>query len=226
MLNRFKAIYRIVILSLGLVFLLGITPTWAAQPLPEPNAQGNYVSLSSHLYWQVVDSDPNGLNCRMGNSSIEEIWNPDNPGFPSISNWPVVATFKPDEIFRAQVSYSGFVFTRDAQFLPWIFVKKKLDGTPANCFIRANSALIKPVEQPTNNISTPPVEQPKDNNVSTPTVENPKDNNISTPTVENPTDNNVSTPTVEQPTDNNISTPTVETLPDTSIDNTEPFVDL
>ncbi|WP_254032359.1 hypothetical protein [Planktothrix agardhii] len=240
MLNRFKAIYRIVILSLGLVFLLGITPTWAAQPLPEPNAQGNYVSLSSHLYWQVVDSDPNGLNCRMGNSSIEEIWNPDNPGFPSISNWPVVATFKPDEIFRAQVSYSGFVFTRDDQFLPWIFVKKKLDGTPANCFIRANSALIKPVEQPKdNNISTAPVEQPKDNNVSTPTVEQPKDNNVSTPTVEQPKDNNVSTPTVEQPkdnnistapveqpTDNNISTPTVETLPDTSSDNTEPFIDL
>ncbi len=242
MLNRFKAIYRIVILSLGLVFLLGITPTWAAQPLPEPNAQGNYVSLSSHLYWQVVDSDPNGLNCRMGNSSIEEIWNPDNPGFPSISNWPVVATFKPDEIFRAQVSYSGFVFTRDAQFLPWIFVKKKLDGTPANCFIRANSALIKPVEQPKdNNVSTPTVEQPKDNNVSTPTVEQPKDNNVSTPTVEQPKDNNIistppveqptdnniiSTPTVENPTDNNISTPTVETLPDTSIDNTEPFIDL
>ncbi|MCB8785947.1 hypothetical protein [Planktothrix agardhii] len=227
MLNRFKAIYRIVILSLGLVFLLGITPTWAAQPLPEPNAQGNYVSLSSHLYWQVVDSDPNGLNCRMGNSSIEEIWNPDNPGFPSISNWPVVATFKPDEIFRAQVSYSGFVFTRDAQFLPWIFVKKKLDGTPTNCFIRANSALIKPVEEPmNNNISTPPVEQPKDN-ISTPPVEQPKDN-ISTPPVEQPTDNNIiSTPTVENPTDNNIiSTPTVETLPDTSSDNTEPFIDL
>jgi hypothetical protein len=236
MLNRFKAIYRIVILSLGLVFLLGITPVWAAQSLPEPNPQGNYVSISSHLYWQVVDSDPNGLNCRMGNASIEEIWNPDNPGFPNISNWPAVTTFKPDEIFRAQLSYSGFVVTRDNQFLPWIFVKQKIDGTPANCFVRANSALIKPVEEPTNNnISTPPVEQPKDNNVSTPTVENPKDN-ISTPTVENPKDNistptveqpkdNISTPTVEQPKDN-ISTPTVETLPDTSVDNTEPFVDL
>jgi hypothetical protein len=125
------------------------------------------------------------------------------------------------------VSYSGFVFTRDAQFLPWIFVKKKLDGTPANCFIRANSALIKPVEQPKdNNVSTPTVEQPTDNNIiSTPTVEQPKDN-ISTPPVEQPKDNNISTPTVEQPTDNNISTPTVETLPDTSSDNTEPFIDL
>jgi hypothetical protein len=217
MLNRFKAIYRIMILSLGLVFLLGITPVWAAQSLPEPNPQGNYVSISSHLYWQVVDSDPNGLNCRMGNASIEEIWNPDNPGFPNISNWPAVTTFKPDEIFRAQLSYSGFVVTRDNQFLPWIFVKQKIDGTPANCFVRANSALIKPVEEPTNN------------NISTPTVEQPTDNNIiSTPTVEQPTDNNIiSTPPVEQPTDNNIiSTPTVETLPDTSVDNTEPFIDL
>jgi hypothetical protein len=220
MLNRFKAIYRIVILSLGLVFLLGITPTWAAQSLPEPNAQGNYVSLSSHLYWQVVDADPNGLNCRMGNSSIEEIWNPDNPGFPSISNWPVAVTFKPDEIFRAQVSYSGFVFTRDDQFLPWIFVKKKLDGTPANCFVRANSALIKPVEEPTNNnISIPPVEEPKDN-VSTPTVEEPKDNNISIQPVE--------TPAVETPPDTNVvETSPVETPPDTSIiDEPEPFIDL
>ncbi|WP_144017676.1 hypothetical protein [Planktothrix sp. PCC 11201] len=208
MLNRFKAIYRIVILSLGLVFLLGITPTWAAQSLPEPNAQGNYVSLSSHLYWQVVDADPNGLNCRMGNSSIEEIWNPDNPGFPSISNWPVVATFKPDEIFRAQVSYSGFVFTRDDQFLPWIFVKKKLDGTPANCFVRANSALIKPVEEPkNNNISTSPVETPKENNISIQPVE--------TPPVEIPPDTNVvETPPVETPPDNNV------------VDNTEPLIDL
>jgi hypothetical protein len=208
MLNRFKAIYRIVIFSLGLVFLLGITPTWAAQSLPEANAQGNYVSLSSHLYWQVVDPDPKGLNCRMGNASIEEIWNPDNPGFPTISSWPVAATFKPEEIFRAQVSYSGFVFTRDEQFLPWIFVKKKLDGTPANCFVRANSSLIKPVEEP------------KNNNISTPTVEAPKDNNISTETVE--------TPPVETPPDTKVvETSPVETPPDTSIiDEPEPFIDL
>lgn len=222
MLNRFKAIYRIVILSLGLVFLLGITPTWAAQSLPEPNAQGNYVSLSSHLYWQVVDADPKGLNCRMGNASIEEIWNPDNPGFPTIGNWPVATTLKPEEIFRAQVSYSGFVFTRDEQFLPWIFVKKKLDGTPANCFVRANSALIKPVEEPkNNNISTPPVEAPKDNNISTETVE--------TPPVETPPDTNVvEIPPVEIPPDTKVvETSPVETPPDTSIiDEPEPFIDL
>ncbi len=216
MLNRFKAIYRIMIFSLGLVFLLGITPTWAAQSLPEANAQGNYVSLSSHLYWQVVDPDPKGLNCRMGNASIEEIWNPDNPGFPSISNWPVATTLKPEEIFRAQVSYSGFVFTRDDQFLPWIFVKKKLDGTPANCFVRPNSALIKPVEEPTNNnISIPPIEAPKDNNISSETVETPKDNTISTETVETPPDNSVTTSPVETPAD-----PTIIK------DDTEPFIDL
>lgn len=217
MLNRFKAIYRIVILSLGLVFLLGITPVWAAQSFPEPNAQGNYVSLSSHVYWQVVDPDPNGLNCRMGNASIEEIWNPDNPGFPTISNWPVVATFKPNEIFRAQLSYSGFVVTRDSQFLPWIFVKKKLDGTPANCFVRANSALIKPVEEPKNNtISAPPVETPKENNISIQPVETPPDTKV------------VETPAVETPPDTKVvETPAVETPPDPStIDEPEPLIDL
>ncbi|VXD23297.1 conserved exported hypothetical protein [Planktothrix serta PCC 8927] len=201
MLNRFKAIYRIVILGLGLVFLLGITPVWAAKSLPEPDTQGNYISKSDHLYWQVVDSDPNGLNCRMGNASIEEIWNPDNPGFPAISSWPAVTTLKPDEVFRAQASYGGFVITFDDQFLPWIFVKKKPDGTPANCFVRANIALIKPVEEPI-------------------------DNNVSTQPVEEPTDNNISTQPVENPTDNNVSTPSVETPPEPSFDDTEPFIDL
>lgn len=201
MLNRFKAIYRIVILGLGLVFLLGITPVWAAKSLPEPNDRGNYMTKSDHLYWQVVDPDPNGLNCRMGNARIEEIWNPDHLGFPAISSWPAVTALKPDEVFRAQPSYGGFVITFDDQFLPWIFIKKKPDGTPANCFVRANSALIKPVEKPT-------------------------DNNISTPPIEEPIDNNISTKPVENPTDNNVSTPAVETPPEPIIDDTEPFIDL
>ncbi|WRH67706.1 MAG: hypothetical protein RSE13_04975 [Planktothrix sp. GU0601_MAG3] len=194
------------------------------------------MSLSSHLYWQVIDPDPNGLNCRMGNASIEEIWNPDNPGFPTISNWPVVATFKPNEIFRAQLSYSGFVVTRDNQFLPWIFVKKKLDGTPANCFVRASSALIKPVEEPKDNsISTAPVESPKENNipiqpVETPPVETLPDTKVvETPPVETPPDTKVvETPPVETPPDTKVvETPPVETPPDTNvIDDTEPLIDL
>ncbi|MFM6188654.1 MAG: hypothetical protein ACKPFB_00685, partial [Planktothrix sp.] len=115
--------------------------------------------------------------------------------------WPAVTALKPDEVFRAQPSYGGFVITFDDQFLPWIFIKKKPDGTPANCFVRANSALIKPVEKPT-------------------------DNNISTPPIEEPIDNNISTKPVENPTDNNVSTPAVETPPEPIIDDTEPFIDL
>lgn len=162
MITRFQTIRKLLILVLGLVFLLGTTSVWAANSLPEPNEKGDFVSKSDHLYWQVIDPDPNGLNCRMGEEPIEAIWSPDNPGFPAISTWPAVTTFKPDEIFKAQLSYSGFVATFDDQLQPWIFIKKKEDGTPANCFVRASRNLIKPIEEPVQNAEQPSetVEQP------------------------------------------------------------------
>ena len=169
--KQFKTLRQLLILVLGLVFLFGTTSVWAANSLPQPNEKGDYVSKSDHLYWQVVDPDPNGLNCRMGEAPIEAIWSPDNPGFPAIGSWPAVTTLKPDEVFKAQLSYSGFVATFDQELQPWIFIKKKQDGTPANCFVRANQTLIKPIEELAQNVVEKPtetVEQPPETVESVP----------------------------------------------------------
>ncbi|MGC9525444.1 MAG: hypothetical protein ACP5D7_07885 [Limnospira sp.] len=147
MLKKLRVVGLILILVVGSLFA-GITAPVAADSLPKPNDKGDYIGNSSHAYWQVVDPDPQGLNCRMGEQSIKEIWSPDNPGFPPIGSWPVVSTLSENEVFEGQLSYGGFVFTFDQNRDPWIFIKNKSDGTPANCFVRANNLFVQPVEEP------------------------------------------------------------------------------
>jgi hypothetical protein len=147
MFKKLRVIGLILMLIVGWV-LTGLTaPVWA-DSLPKPDEMGDYVGNSKHVYWKVVDSDPQGLNCRMGEQAIERIWSPDNPGFPPIGSWPAVITLRENEVFEGQLSYGGFIFTFDDNRDPWIFIKNKSDGTPANCFVRANNLFVRPVEKP------------------------------------------------------------------------------
>jgi hypothetical protein len=147
MLKKLRVFGLIFILVVGLV-LTGLTAPVFAASLPQPDEVGDYIGNSNHVYWQVVDPDPQGLNCRMGEQSIEEIWNPDNPGFPPIGSWPAVTTLQENEVFEGKLSYGGFIFTFADNRDPWIFIKNKSDGTPANCFVRANHLFVQPVEEP------------------------------------------------------------------------------
>jgi hypothetical protein len=113
--------------------------------LPQPNEQGDY-QRTSHRYWEVVDSDPNGLNCRMGKYSIEEIQNPGSKVELDIDNWPVVGSLKQGQNFEIYLGPSGLGVLYDKQHQPWFFVEKSdAPGTPSNCFVRAHSSFVKPV---------------------------------------------------------------------------------
>ena len=114
--------------------------------LPQPNERGEY-QRTSHRYWQVVDSDPNGLNCRMGTHSIQEIEDPGSKVDLNIGSWPVVGTLKQGEEFEIYLGPSGLGVLYDKQHQPWFFVEKSqgIDG-PANCFVRAHSSFVQPVQ--------------------------------------------------------------------------------
>lgn len=148
MLKQLKQFFS---LTFAILMLLafGFTPSaFATSKLPQPNQNGDYIEQTSHVDWTVVDSDSDGLNCRMGTEPIEEIWSPNYPGFPTIGDWPVVTTLQPEEVFKAEISYAGFATTLDQQFKPWIFIKNRQDGTKAKCFVRANQDFVQPVAEP------------------------------------------------------------------------------
>ncbi|MEG4285264.1 hypothetical protein QUB68_19225 [Microcoleus sp. A006_D1] len=114
--------------------------------LPQPNQRGEY-SRTSHRYWEVVDSDPNGLNCRMGPHSIEEIEDPGSKVHLNIGSWPVVGTLKGGQNFEIYLGPSGLGVLYDVQHKPWFFVEKSQGtGGPSNCFVRARSSLVKPIQ--------------------------------------------------------------------------------
>ncbi|BAI91037.1 hypothetical protein [Arthrospira platensis] len=148
MLKKLPVLGLIIVLIAGLVFGVGTAGVLADTSLPQPNDNGDYIGNSNHLYWQVVDPDPNGLNCRMGSESIKEVWNPEKSGFPRIINFPVVERLQTDEVFTGKLSYGGFIVTLDSDLKPWIYIEEKADATPANCFVRANDLFIKPIEKP------------------------------------------------------------------------------
>ena len=114
--------------------------------LPQPNERGEY-QRTSHRYWKVVDSDPNGLNCRMGAHSIEEIENPGSKVDLNIGSWPVVGTLKQGQKFEIYLGPSGLGVLYDRQNQPWFFVENSegIDG-PGNCFVRAHSSFVQPIQ--------------------------------------------------------------------------------
>ncbi|MCT7958627.1 hypothetical protein [Laspinema palackyanum] len=123
-------------------------PPIATSVLPQTNAQGDYTGKSNHINWRVVDPDPNGLNCRMGDQPIDQVWNP-SAGALNIGSWPVAGTLPPDSTFKAALSPGGFVLTFDANTQPWMFVESSNGPEQtSNCFIRANSKYIEPIIPP------------------------------------------------------------------------------
>jgi hypothetical protein len=114
--------------------------------LPQPNEKGDY-QRTSHRYWEAADPDPNGLNCRMSEYSIEEIQNPGSNVDLDIGNWPVVGSLKQGQDFEIYLGPSGLGVLYDQKNKPWFFVQKSYDqDAPSNCFVRANSSFVKPVQ--------------------------------------------------------------------------------
>jgi len=123
-----------------------------APSLVATDGTGDYSTRSSHLSWQVVDPDPNGLNCRMGEYGELEIFEGAPPTPDSdprevvldIGNWPPVATLQTGQQFKTRLNLGGWFNVYDLNNKPWMFVNES-DGGTAGCFVRANDQRVRPV---------------------------------------------------------------------------------
>lgn len=82
--------------------------------------------------WEVVDPDPNGLNCRYYNRREGS-----PTGGKDIYNYPVSYTMN-----QGQTFYSPTI-TYDDRGLPWLWVGTS--NTTQICYVRANSRFVRPV---------------------------------------------------------------------------------
>lgn len=152
-----KAEIRIVSLTVGWILGFGAN---LALALPVANQQGDYTGLlarqrgNRQVNWVVVDSDSQGLNCRMAQRfrsiSVDGIDAPDElfeKNKHNVSQWPVVTTFRRGERLQAVTgNNANQIMIADSNGKPWL----PISTDKGNCFVRANSRFVKPIrENPT-----------------------------------------------------------------------------
>jgi hypothetical protein len=132
--------------ALFLTSSLSYVPPAAALAM---NPAGDYVQGESpqRVYprWQVVDTDPQGLNCRALDSKGGAL-NVDLPlNQRDIANWPVVKTFPLGAELRGVNGRKGNlpVQIEDNQGKSWIAISP--DNRGAQCVVRANSKYVRPL---------------------------------------------------------------------------------
>ena len=147
------------IVSLAVAGILG---GWAnlAWALPVANQQGDYpvpparARGNRQVNWVVVDSDSQGLNCRMAQRfrsiSVDALDAPAElfeRNKHNVSQWPVVTVFRRGQRLRAVTGNNADqIVIADTQGKPWL----PISTGKGNCFVRANSRFIKPIrENPT-----------------------------------------------------------------------------
>ncbi len=149
-----KTEIRIVSLAVG-----GILGAWAnlALAVPVANQQGDYTGLLARqrgnlqANWVVVDSDSQGLNCRMAQRfrSVEiNAHNIADEVFArnkhNVSQWPILTTFQRGERLRAVGgNLNNQMMIADIQGKPWLPIVTK----QGYCFVRANSRFVKPIRE-------------------------------------------------------------------------------
>jgi hypothetical protein len=128
-----------------------------ALAIPTPDQQGDYPAPPQRqrggrqVNWQVVDSDPKGLNCRMAKqfqgTTVDSIDAPADLSVRNkhnISQWPVVFAFKRGQRIQAVTgNLANQIMLTDQQGKPWLPVST----SKGNCFVRANSNFIKPIRE-------------------------------------------------------------------------------
>lgn len=150
---------EIKIVALAVIGILGLGANLASA-IPIANQQGDYpipvakARGNRQVNWVVVDSDPQGLNCRMAQRfrsiSVDGLDAPAElfeKNKHNVSQWPVVAVFRRGQRLQAVTgNNANQIVITDTQGKPWLPV---LAGN-RNCFVRANSRFIKPIrENPT-----------------------------------------------------------------------------
>ena len=128
----------------GSITAAAIALTASAEPTADN--RGNYNSTQDWDKWEVIP-DPAGVNCRKG------------PGV----EFAIVAALEPKKIVDVSSEFSPQI-QNDPRGNPWLAVSAS--GT--SCFVRANSAFIRPAKETTEATpvapqSTPPPPQPSEN---------------------------------------------------------------
>lgn len=152
-----KAEIRIVSLTVGWILGFGAN---LALALPVANQQGDYTGLlarrrgNRQVNWVVVDSDSQGLNCRMAQRfrsiSVDGLDAPDElfeKNKHNVSQWPVVTVFRRGQRLEAVTgNNANQIMIADSNGKPWL----PISTDKGNCFVRANSRFVKPIrENPT-----------------------------------------------------------------------------
>lgn len=147
------------IVSLAVAGILGMG-TNLALAVPVADRQGDYTELlarrrgNRQVNWVVVDSDSQGLNCRMAQRfrsiSVDSLDAPAElfeRNKHNVSQWPVVTAFRRGKRLQAVTgNNANQIMIADSQGKPWM----PISTDKGNCFVRANSRFIKPIrENPT-----------------------------------------------------------------------------
>lgn len=133
------------IASATLLLTIAISTTATAQmPVPRPNADGDY-PRTSHKLWKIVDTDPNGLNCRWS-EEMPDVWYSPAAQFTdlNIQDWTIVRRFHSDMVLTANTTPAGFTYIYDDRHLPWL--KVSLGDNDEICLVRANQRFVVPIE--------------------------------------------------------------------------------
>jgi len=109
-----------------------------SDPLPKPDARGNFIrnEVNNHHFWMVVA--PHGLNGR----AIP-------PGHANFSQAPVVRLFPAGSLLTAtpaKDTQTGFLVRQDSQDNPWLRVLSCDPGQTSYCYVRAHKDMIAPVK--------------------------------------------------------------------------------
>ena len=150
---------EIKIVSLVVAGIVGMGANLALA-VPVANQQGDYTGLlarqrgNRQVNWVVVDSDAQGLNCRMAQRFrsviVDSLDAPDElfeKNKHNVSQWPILTTFQRGERLRAvNGNLNNQMTIADIQGKPWLPIVTK----QGHCFVRANSRFVKPIrEDPT-----------------------------------------------------------------------------
>lgn len=149
--------------SIALCLSLGSSIANANPQLPviklpnlKTDSEGNYQNGSARGWyvWQVVDSDPNGVNCRATSIFLDGSWQlismisriPTDPFPTDIQNFPVVQKFPKGTALVAITSPAGFSTWEDNKKKLWLRVSlPSQKSINSMCFVRANSKFIVPI---------------------------------------------------------------------------------
>ncbi len=112
------------------------------------NPAGDYVSEpgvfrgTPYPQWQVVDTDPKGLNCRANPAFSFDM----DVSHPDVSKWAVLKTFKPGEKLQGVGGNNGNLPIQidDNRGKPWIVISTT-SNEKGNCLVRANSQFVRPL---------------------------------------------------------------------------------